>query len=551
MAVSDTLCVEEGLGLAWQEFAFSDALGVALLGFFLSVFLAPLLLRRYQRKVEMLMQGTSEAQQDDKPPDSADHKQDRTSSADDLVGDARTSSDALLRGIDQQSARASSALKSAATVFGVIAWVTLVGASAFYQAFDRSDFLAWVWESLHYLVIVTVAIVPLIVIETPVRGQKVWLFGAIATLIALITIELLMDTSMSIEERIGLSTVGALMLGVIYVAIIGRRLRNAVPLMTLWLMALLLPIFPVASFFTVIETCESDNIAILGAFAGLGLLWLFARWGFRLTAKVAVAYERQKFSDAQFRITLWSIVFALLLVMEATPDDDDVIMSFWGLGIVVAYWAGAVVYRRGLQAMSAWPHPQAMLMLRVFSNEKGVQNLLDDVSGRWSFVGPIYLVGGPDLAKAYLEPHELLLFLQRRLKNLFVLSRADLNDRLQKLELRADPDTRYRVNEFFCHDDTWKPTVIALLDRVQVILLDLRGFVNEDSGTAYELDLLARTGMLRRTVFLQDEFTSEKIVAKIIDEHYDGTIGEKQIVRVDRNTTVDAVVQRLCHTELL
>ena len=64
----------------------------------------------------------------------------------------------------------------------------------------------------------------------------------------------------------------------------------------------------------------------------------------------------------------------------------------------------------------------------------------------------------PDLITAVVEPHEFLGFVSGQLSRQFVQDEADLERRLAALDRQPDPDGRFRVNEFFCHADTWQMT---------------------------------------------------------------------------------------------
>jgi hypothetical protein len=74
------------------------------------------------------------------------------------------------------------------------------------------------------------------------------------------------------------------------------------------------------------------------------------------------------------------------------------------------------------------------------------------------------------------------------------------------------------VNEFYCHDDAWKEAVSALALRSEAILMDLRGFRAERRGSAFELGLLARLGVLPRCVFLADESTDLAAAGRVFAE---------------------------------
>lgn len=120
------------------------------------------------------------------------------------------------------------------------------------------------------------------------------------------------------------------------------------------------------------------------------------------------------------------------------------------------------------------------------------------------------MIGGPDLAKSNLDLHELFFFLSRRLRELFVTDRRSLTVHLAAIDEHADPDERYRINEYFCSDDMWQEAVEQLVGHCDAVLLDLRDFSAERRGTTFEIELLARRGALRRTVFMINGQTDMK-----------------------------------------
>ena len=71
-------------------------------------------------------------------------------------------------------------------------------------------------------------------------------------------------------------------------------------------------------------------------------------------------------------------------------------------------------------------------------------------------MGQIRLIAGPDLATSTVEPHEFLDFLSGKLGRRFISGPETLARRLSETEQRRDFDGRYRVDDFFCHDDTWQ-----------------------------------------------------------------------------------------------
>jgi hypothetical protein len=75
------------------------------------------------------------------------------------------------------------------------------------------------------------------------------------------------------------------------------------------------------------------------------------------------------------------------------------------------------------------------------------------------------MIAAPDVMARTIDPGDFLRFAGGRLASSFVTSRGDLNAGLAALDQAPDPDGRYRVNEFCCRDDTWKATVVELMDR--------------------------------------------------------------------------------------
>jgi hypothetical protein len=85
--------------------------------------------------------------------------------------------------------------------------------------------------------------------------------------------------------------------------------------------------------------------------------------------------------------------------------------------------------------------------------------LFDLLAARWRYGGSIQLISATDVARGRFEPDEFLDFLSGRLGSAYISTGTDLDQRVAKLDLRPDPDGRYRVNEFFCRNDTWQQTV--------------------------------------------------------------------------------------------
>ena len=95
-----------------------------------------------------------------------------------------------------------------------------------------------------------------------------------------------------------------------------------------------------------------------------------------------------------------------------------------------------------------------------------------------------------DVAARTVDPGDFLAFVGGRLADQYVAGPEAVRARLAALDVAPDPDGRFRVNEFYCHDDTWRPTVQALLEASDRVLMDVRSFSERNQGCRFELEQL-------------------------------------------------------------
>jgi hypothetical protein len=160
----------------------------------------------------------------------------------------------------------------------------------------------------------------------------------------------------------------------------------------------------------------------------------------------------------------------------------------------------------------------SLLLLRVFGYKKRSERLLDELGHKWRYLGHINLIAATDLASSYLQPHELLDFVSGKLSRSFVKGEADLDRRIASLDTAPDPDGRYRVNEFFCHEDTWQITMRRLALISDAVLMDLRSFSPQNRGCLFELQQLVNTLPLSRVLFLIDDSTDRAFLDQTMRE---------------------------------
>ena len=143
----------------------------------------------------------------------------------------------------------------------------------------------------------------------------------------------------------------------------------------------------------------------------------------------------------------------------------------------------------------------------MFSLGKRSARLFDAFAKLWRHAGHIRLIAGPDLATSTVEPHEFLDFLSGKLGRRFISGPETLARRLSETEQRRDLDGRYRVDDFFCHDDTWQMVLKRRRGESDAVLMDLRGFLPDNQGCVFEINELLNVVPLDRVVFVVDATT--------------------------------------------
>ena len=238
--------------------------------------------------------------------------------------------------------------------------------------------------------------------------------------------------------------------------------------------------------------------------------WRGLRW-------IARRYRDKRLSDQTFLFdALW--LLASLWVSIYLMGASHQFRYLLGLVPFALY---KLSVGRGLRriATRAETVPNAhLLFLRVFASPRRSENLFDLLAARWRYAGTIELISATDLARGRFEPDEFLDFLGGRLANGYVGDATDLERRLARLDVRPDPDGRFRVNEFFCRADTWQQTVTRLMPRSDLVAMDLRAFTSERKGCLFELGALIDKVPLHRVVLLIDHTTDEPFLRRTLGD---------------------------------
>jgi hypothetical protein len=226
--------------------------------------------------------------------------------------------------------------------------------------------------------------------------------------------------------------------------------------------------------------------------------WLLAWWPLHLLGRaIGRAYARKWLSEL---LVLFTAVWAISLL-------DLALAAYGGAAAVAMFlpllWIPLVFTI--VPRLRAEPgRPPTLLVLRVFQRDAQVQDLFDHVVERWRLSGNTVLIAGTDLAIRTLDADDIYTFLDGRLAARFIRTPADVAPRLAAFDIARDADGRFRVNECYCHDSTWQQTLNALVERSDVVLMDLRSFQVHNAGCRYELGALAGAQNIARVVVLTD-----------------------------------------------
>jgi hypothetical protein len=231
--------------------------------------------------------------------------------------------------------------------------------------------------------------------------------------------------------------------------------------------------------------------------------WLVAWWPLkRLARALAAAYTRKQLSEL---MVLFSAVWGISLLFKALGAASDMGLGGAVMLLPLAWVPLAMAVTKRIGAPNG--RPPTLLVLRVFQRDRAVQALFDDVIERWRLSGNTVLIAGTDLVERTLDADDIFGFLDGRLASRFIRQPSDVSARLAAFDMERDAEGRYRINECYCHDSTWREALAALVRRSDVALMDLRSFQAHNEGCRHELSVLSRASRLARVVVLTDGHT--------------------------------------------
>jgi hypothetical protein len=469
---------------------------IVLFAAILAVAVAPLVLRAYGGQVRRLMRLHQVA-----PPPKTWYERLRRSRVREEPGELRPDRGASLGDLERAAKARRSVIKRATWIAYA---VFVVGAPAILWTggnVAHGDVIGF------YIAVPVLAAVPALVNIHP-QGSKKWIFVAMIVLGFVLGV-----LEPSSEEGVANAVFVPLLLGALYLVTGARKLRTVVVVMTIWLTMTLAGVVAAGWFALPLFSCINAQagpaewaLAAGGATIALVVLAAFIQGGNRALHLLSWLHEGGFASDISLAAGLGFILTALLIAFAISIDGP---FPKWQVGIVAGIWIGATLgtYAWVIHRSTPDGAQRSLLLLRVFSKSRRAERFLDTLQARWRYIGPLYEIAGPDLARLNVDASELEKFLTHRLHEAFLFAGTDDRQLADCLDSTADREGRFRVNEVFCLDSAWRETVGQLMRMSDAIVLDVRGFDRGRLGTGFEIELLARSGLLRRVLALGDATT--------------------------------------------
>jgi len=247
------------------------------------------------------------------------------------------------------------------------------------------------------------------------------------------------------------------------------------------------------------------SLAVCGAIG-----WALARW-------IARAYRHRRLSDQSLRLDALWLLFATIYSMW---------LVLGGLAWIATAPVAFLAYKITRVAAASFPAGESnatpgLTFLRVFSLGRRSEALLGTVARYWRHIGSVQMITGPDVAGSTVQPHQFLDYLSGRLSRHFVHDRASLERSMAARERTADPDGRFRINNFFCHADSWQAVLPRLVQAGDTVLMDLRKFSAASTGCIHELRYLLQEVPISRCLLVVDDTTDTVFLEHTLQEEWE------------------------------
>lgn len=517
----------EGAELMLSDGLFNTIGALMIVSIVVAAILAPLVRSRYRARVQRLMGLNQVHPRPDgwwQARDNRGQTPDNDSAAVSVTREARIAS-----GLDWER-RVSRATVVAWLAFILVAPVILAWSNPASHWFSNLEFALGAG---------LLALGPAIV-NLPLRWQRKALFVGLGALLLMLIVLGIIDPDLAEpivegeEDDLPDWAVALLLvpLGWVYISLFRHRIRGQViPLAVVLCVFIIVFILPIGFMEPYMGTCleafapgdssTQEKAALAGTLGLIGAtLSMLAIWvALRVLGLLATGIERGWLSDLSMVSLVGLAVIAASMVFGAVPDEAALVPAWVGLLPLLWMTPSLALYVLLLGRRPPQAPALPLLMLRVFSAEKKKHNLLHRIQERWRYIGAVNQAGGPDLLDLNVDPYECSKFMTGSLHELFLPEAVSGEKLMSRFEHAPDREGRYRVNEMFNFNTSWRGNVEQLIINSPTILLDVRGLTAEREGTSFEVGLLAEHGLLERVVAVGDEDTDWEHIGERLAEH--------------------------------
>ncbi len=116
-----------------------------------------------------------------------------------------------------------------------------------------------------------------------------------------------------------------------------------------------------------------------------------------------------------------------------------------------------------------------------------------------------------------LDAPEIAAFMTGQMGDLFIETPKDLQASLRESR-KLMADGLYPILDYYCRDNSWRPTVVVLMAMARRVYLDLRGFSKANMGVRYEIDELAARVSGSAITVIYDESTDIELGRKLVKQ---------------------------------
>ncbi len=286
------------------------------------------------------------------------------------------------------------------------------------------------------------------------------------------------------------------------------------------------------------------GMAVLGSWGVLGSfreqVWERAQRGAEAVRNIMVSRHALLAASA-FTASILSLSSNTATDQEA--NQFAAVLFAWLVG-----YGGTLILVDKWRDRALDPETVELLYLRVFGDPRRSGFLVRLLEPRWRGAGHTACIAAPDVSGQVVDPIDIADLALGHFRVRFS-GTSSVEQEAAHLAKALETD-RVGVSQIYCHDNTWKSTLNLLLRYPGiVVLMDLRGFSEDNVGCLYELQTLVFAFPLEALVLVVDDSTDLELLKRSLDDavarlpswspnHHPGPVAitAVRIARADRRT---------------